>query len=85
MLQIAQDSGRLTVSYSRFEVDDFKGKECELALKWLDGSGGKIKKEIIPKARFVTLKHAGGSYTVIFSKGGLVLNQFSGSFHPGYL
>ena len=26
MLQIAQDSGRLTVSYSRFEVDDTKGK-----------------------------------------------------------
>lgn len=26
MLQIAQDSGRLTVSYSRFEVDDFKGE-----------------------------------------------------------
>lgn len=26
MLQIAQDSGRLTVSYSRFEVDDSKGK-----------------------------------------------------------
>lgn len=25
MLQIAQDSGRLTVSYSRFEVDDSKG------------------------------------------------------------
>lgn len=28
MLQIAQDSGRLTVSYSRFEVDDSKGKAC---------------------------------------------------------
>ncbi|XP_068742186.1 transformation/transcription domain-associated protein-like isoform X1 [Montipora capricornis] len=26
MLQIAQDSGRLTVSYSRFEVDDSKGE-----------------------------------------------------------
>lgn len=26
MLQIAQDSGRLTISYSRFEVDDSKGK-----------------------------------------------------------
>ena len=26
MLQIAQDSGRLTISYSRFEVDDTKGK-----------------------------------------------------------
>lgn len=26
MLQIAQDSGRLTVSYSRFEVDDTKGR-----------------------------------------------------------
>lgn len=36
MLQIAQDSGRLTVSYNRFEVDDSKGKPycqglCELA------------------------------------------------------
>jgi len=28
MLQIARDSGRLTVSYSRFEVDDSKGMVC---------------------------------------------------------
>ena len=28
MLQIARDSGRLTVSYSRFEVGDSKGMVC---------------------------------------------------------
>lgn len=28
MLQIARDSGRLTVSYSRFEVDDSEGMIC---------------------------------------------------------